>query len=367
MRMKQNSDNVGFSRTRNFLRLWSAVAQRMFPFMMEELGELDDIARLFVMLCESVVKPEDFDYAKWNGIGRPKTSRTAVFKAFLFKALYDIPTTKELVRRLRHDVLARRLCGWNSVGDVPSEGQFSVVNKEFAERGFAEKWFGDYVRTYVEGDSCATVSYDSAPISVRAKAENARRMLEEIDPDQPEPPNRLEWQIGKDADTALAELPQNCDWGVKRDSHGKPKHWKGGKIHAAVTRDGIPVAVAYTSASLHDSQVMIPLVKKATERMEHGFDLADAAYDAETIREASAEEGNVAVIDANSRRGEQRHMTDTEREVYRDRGSDERFFSHLLDAHGGRHVRVRAPKKVLQHLLYGVLVIAVEQTMRVLC
>ena len=111
---------------------------------------------------------------------------------------------------------------------------------------------------------------------------------------------------------------------------------QGGKIHAAVTRDGIPVAVAYTSASLHDSQVMIPLVKKASERMEHGFDLADAAYDAETIREVRAEEGCVPVIDANSRRGEQRRMTDTEREIFKDRGTDERFFSHLLDAHGGR-------------------------------
>ena len=209
------------------------------------------------MICESVVKPEAFDYAKGKGLGRPKTSRTAVFKAFLFKAQCDIPTTKELARRLRHDVQARRLCGWNSAGDVPSEGQFSVVNKEFSERGFAEKWFDGYVRTYVEGDLCATVSYDSAPISVRAKAENARRMLEEFDPDQPVPPSRLEWQAGKDADAALAELPQNCDWGEKRDSHGKPKHWKGGKIHAAVTRDGIPVAVAYTSASArlagHDS------------------------------------------------------------------------------------------------------------------
>ena len=28
----------------------------MFPFMIEELGELDEKARLFVMVCESVVK-----------------------------------------------------------------------------------------------------------------------------------------------------------------------------------------------------------------------------------------------------------------------------------------------------------------------
>ena len=57
-------------------------------------------------------------------------------------------------------------------------------------------------------------------------------------------------------------------------------------------------------------------------------------------------------------------MTEAEREIYNDRGNDERLFAHLLDAHGGRHVRVREPKKILQHLMYGVLVIAVEQTMR---
>ena len=56
--MKQGGEIVSFPRTRNFLRLWSEVAQGMFPFMMEELGELDEKARLFVMVCESVVKPE---------------------------------------------------------------------------------------------------------------------------------------------------------------------------------------------------------------------------------------------------------------------------------------------------------------------
>lgn len=125
MRMKKSSDeNIAFPRVRNFLRLWSEVAQSTFPFMREEFGELDEMDRLFVTVCESVVKPEAFEYAKWKGIGRPTTSRTSVFKAFLFKALYDIPTTRELARRLRRDVRARRLCGWNSAGDVPSDERF---------------------------------------------------------------------------------------------------------------------------------------------------------------------------------------------------------------------------------------------------
>ena len=44
------------------------------------------------------------------------------------------------------------------------------------------------------------------------------------------------------------------------------------------------MAVACSSASLHDSQAFIPLMKKATERIGPHVALADAAYDAEQIR-----------------------------------------------------------------------------------
>ena len=45
----------------------------------------------------------------------------------------------------------------------------------------------------------------------------------------------------------------------------------------------------------------------------------------------------------------------------------ERFFSHLLESHGGRTVRVRAPAKVALHLLLGTIVVAVEQMLRMVC
>ena len=48
-----------------------------------------------------------------------------------------------------------------------------------------------------------SVCYDSAPVPVRAKAANRKRVFSELEPDQPEPGSRLEWQAGQDADTAL--------------------------------------------------------------------------------------------------------------------------------------------------------------------
>ena len=61
--------------------------------MMNEVGELTEKNKVFVAVCEAAVKPETFEYAKWKGIGRPPVDHMAVYKAFLFKAVHDVPTT----------------------------------------------------------------------------------------------------------------------------------------------------------------------------------------------------------------------------------------------------------------------------------
>ena len=90
MKTNGNAETAGIEKPRqhNFLRLWGGLVQRTFPFMEEEVGELGPKARLFVTVCETVVKPETFKYAKWKGVGRPPAKRMPVFKAFLFKAVH---------------------------------------------------------------------------------------------------------------------------------------------------------------------------------------------------------------------------------------------------------------------------------------
>ena len=69
--------------------------------MMNEVGELTEKNKVFVAVCEAAVKPETFEYAKWKGIGRPPVDHMAVYKAFLFKAVHDVPTMKEMIERVR--------------------------------------------------------------------------------------------------------------------------------------------------------------------------------------------------------------------------------------------------------------------------
>ena len=129
----------------------------------------------------------------------------------------------------------------------------------------------------------------------------------------------------------------------------------------------IRVSFVLSSASLHDSQAAIPLAQMNAERVTNLYDLADSAYDAKEIREMSERLGHVAIIDHNPRRGEKRPFAPAEAVRYGERSATERVNSHLKDADGGCHVRVRGAIKVASHLAFGIVVIAAEQLLARLC
>ena len=54
-------------------------------------------------------------------------------RAFVAKAVYDLPSTRALLDRLAADVALRRLCGWERKFEVPSESVFSRAFAEFAD------------------------------------------------------------------------------------------------------------------------------------------------------------------------------------------------------------------------------------------
>jgi hypothetical protein len=75
----------------------------------------------------------------------------------------------------------------------------------------------------------------------------------------------------------------------------------GYKVHADVTDCCLPISLALTAASLHDSQAAIPLMKLTSARVDYLYDLMDAAYDAQPIYAVSRSLGHVPIIDKNGR------------------------------------------------------------------
>ena len=100
----------------------------------------------------------------------------------------------------------------------------------------------------------------------------------------------------------LADLPRPCDVGCKRSAKGYKASWIGYKLHVDTADGDIPVGCILTSASVHDSQVAIPLATMTAERLVNLYDLMDSAYDAAEIKARGHTLGHVPIIDVNPRR-----------------------------------------------------------------
>ena len=142
----------------------------------------------------------------------------------------------------------------------------------------------------------------------------------------------------------------------------------------------IPISAVLTSASLHDSQAAIPLATMTASRVINLYDLMDSAYDAPEIKAKSLALGHVPIIDPHPRnvpggketiaaeaRGRRKAGYALAEDVrYNERSAAERVNGSLKDNFGGRYVRVRGHAKVLCHLMFGVLALAIDQLMRLI-
>ena len=363
---------------------WAQIQDGLFPWLAEELGPLMECHRRLITVLE-VACIEAF-IRTWPGMaGRPPADRQALARAYVAKSVLGLPQTNMLIERVRIDKTLRRLCGWQHAGEVPSEATFSRAFAEFAaselpsrvHEALIERTLGDHLVGHISRDSTA-ISVREKPVKVeKAKPHKRKRGRpkkgEEV---LPKEPRRLERQVCQTLPQMLADLPMHCTVGTKRNAKGHTTSWIGYKLHIDTADGDIPVSCILTAASVHDSQVALPLATMTADRVENLYDLMDSAYDVPEIRAKSVALGHVPIIDHKTRRGE-KTVIETEARAkrkagyelaedvrYNQRSSAERVNSNLKDNCGGNFVRVRGAPKVLCHLMFGILVITVEQLMR---
>lgn len=135
----------------------------------------------------------------------------------------------------------------------------------------------------------------------------------------------------------------------------------------------MPLACFTSSASLHDSQVAIPLMKRLATSVTSCYDLMDSAYDAESIHKVSATLGHVAIIDRNPRRGKRGAVgkssscytfVPAESIRYRERSNAERGNSRLKESFGLCFVRVRGHDKVHLHIMFAIIALFADQLLK---
>ena len=122
----------------SFAPYWQSIQRALFPQLESVLGPLTAKQQQLVQTLE-VIRIEQMIPRRFRVPGRPPKDRAAMARAFVAKAVYDMPTTRVLLDRLDTDVALRRLCGWERRSEVPSESVFSRAFAEFATTQLAQR------------------------------------------------------------------------------------------------------------------------------------------------------------------------------------------------------------------------------------
>lgn len=307
--------------------------------------------------------------------GRKSLDRQACARAFVAKALYRHPTTSDLRRALQSAGNLRQICGFTTADAIPSEPTLSRAFAEFATSSLGDRVHDALVEKYLAEELVGHISRDSTAIVGREKP--AKKVKEPKKPrkrgrpakgEQREPATgkRLDRQVRQSAEEAIRELPVVCDRGTKKNAKGYKTSWNGYKLHLDTNDIGLPVSALVTSASLHDSQVAIPLIKLSSGKVTYLYDLMDAAYDAKRIAETSRKFNHVPITDKNSRGQEVVPLAPHEVERYKIRSCAERANSRLKEDFGANNVMVKGHRKVTLHLMLGVITLFADQLLRLI-
>ena len=269
---------------------------------------------------------------------------------------------------------------------MPSEATFSRAFSEFAAGALPSRLHEALIAATHDDRLVGHISRDSTAIEARetpvslpkAEKPKAKRGRPKKGEERPKEPRRVECQPGMTLEAMLADLPRHCAVGVKRNAKGHQETWIGYKLHLDVADGGIPISCVLTAASVHDSQVAIPLATMTAGRVTSLYDLMDSAYDVPEIKEHSRSLGHVPIIDAHPRsipggktemeaeaKRRRRVALPTAEDIrFNERTTAERVNGRIKDDFGGRTIRVRGHDKVLCHLMFGVLALTIDQLIR---
>ena len=368
--------------------------QELFPRLEPVLGPISDRGSLFIAVCAMVPLAKLLPSGRWNG--RPSKDRQSIARAFLAKSVYGFVHTRQLLEVLANDATLRQFCGWTHARQVPHESTFSRAFAEFANSQLATAAHEALIRSTHAKQLVGHIARDSSAIEARerfvgapkpktkakskkSKSGKKRRKTHTFAKETPAQrasrETRIQKQLrAKTVEEMLTGIPTACDLGGKKGNNGQTKWWRGYKLHLDMADGQIPISALLTAASVHDSQVAIPMMKMTSDRVTYLYDVMDSAYDAKAIRTASQEQNHKPIIQPHTRPKPKTQLPSRVKRPpewdpagknrYKTRTMVERGFSRLKDEFVSSQIRVRGAKKVMAQLMFGVLALTVDQLLR---
>lgn len=357
----------------NLSRHWMRYQAGLFDDFEEVCGPMTDRHKE-VILALDVIGLERFLFdGPTYSVGRPRCSRLAIARAFVAKAALNLPTTKGMIERLRVDSMLRRICGFESVREIPAESTFSEVFAEFARTDLMSKIHETMIKITFKDVVVGHISRDATEIHAREKIANpgkknprrkkiptgykrGRPKKDEVR--EVKPKNNIQIQMTQKLPTILDGLSKIFNCGSKKGSKGHLSQWFGYKLHLDVCDDGIPISCILTSASVNDNQCSVPLEMMTNSRVSSLYTLGDKGYDSADLRKHVMSFGKVPLFQPRSCESANKIEFDPAMsERFKRRTSVERAFSRCKDNFGFRNVRVKGHSKVLAHLMTGILML----------
>lgn len=366
--------------------------QSLFPKLQESIGSLSPKE-------EKLIKILDFAeierFVSPVQITNPPKDREEMARAFIAKQVYNFQTTSALIDRLKIDRTLRLLCGWRHCNKIPSESKFSRVFKEFSQQRIASKAHDVFIEKYLSKTLFFYSSIDSTAIELREKSVMYGKSKKEVKPKRrqgrpkkgeelpPKKPSILQQQEKMtEAEEMLSLIGTECNTSIKQNSKGNRYKWTGGKLHLSVVDGDIPITAIYSSASVHDSSLALPLICQSSQKVNYLYDLADAAYDTSIIKDYSKKQNHRPIIDINPKNSKKlkekialaksekkilqplKLYNDSDDRHYNQRTSVERVNAYLKDSYGCSKIYYQGAQKVASVLAFAVLSVCITQSLK---
>ena len=364
----------------------------LFPQLTEQLGVLSPKEQKLIKILDFA---EIEKYVCTTSKTNPPKDREQIARAFVAKSVYNFQTTRDLIDRLHVDKTLRILCGWRYKNSIPSESKFSRAFKELSDLNIAQKAHERFVKEYLSEMTFFYNATDATKIPLREKAVKKKK-TEKIkyragrpkkgETREPIKPKILEQQRDmQTVDEMLSLVSTDCGVGIKQSSKGNREVWIGGSLHISAVDGDIPITAFYSGANVHDSSVALPLIQETSKRVNYMYDLQDAGYDADIIREFSIKYNHKPIIDINPKNSQtlrdkielrkheetifkslhNRHL-DLDREHYNQRSMVERVNAYLKDSFGCNKIYYQGGDKVASVLAFAILSICIHQSLKLL-
>jgi len=252
--------------------------------------------------------------------GRNGYALASILGIMLLKLLYQQRTMKQTLLLLHEngnlkDVLA--------ITEVPSEATVSRLSREVEQIVPPSSLHGRVVQAYAKSlDRLAVghLSIDSTIVEAREKPvrtrvpkakppkKRGRKAKGSLDEQQHRERQAQQEQeriayLQESFETSLGKLELRCSVTAKQNSKGKKQWFIGYKAHLATDDHGVPMSFAVTGASVHDSQVAVPLMKNTRETADFLYALLDKGYISPVINDYVGMIGRKAIIDRRAYKG----------------------------------------------------------------